>query len=112
MSNGIDAKRLALAVPVIVGTSAWVSALVGRPADAAGLGSTETGGAAVAQTDEELALTTARILAGAWILAILLSIGAELAPGITKGFALLILTTSTLVYGAPLWSALGNLTGE
>lgn len=51
----------------------------------------------------------ARIVAGALILAVILTLMAEVAPPVAGGFALLVLVTALFVVGEPAWQALGAI---
>ena len=52
----------------------------------------------------------ARQVVGITFAAVGLSVGAMFAPGIAGGLAVLVLTTTALVYGGPVWDAITSAT--
>lgn len=51
-----------------------------------------------------------RQLVGLTFVAVGLGVGAMFAPGLAGGVAVLVLTTTALVYGRPLWDAISTVT--
>jgi len=83
-----QAKKLALMAPLAAATLAFVASL------------TTTGG-----------LPDLRVLLGAGVAAVMLSVFADLNPSLGGGFALLLLISATLVTGADAWQGVTKVLG-
>lgn len=85
-----QAKKLAISVPVAVAVLSFVASISGNAPE----------------------ISTPRVVAGMFVLMLMLSMMAEPAPAISAGFAWLILTTAFFVTGEPAWTAVSKLTNN